>query len=546
MRRLLTALLVLALLAGAAALALPRIGRWYLRARLLPLVEQRFDRRITFGRLSLGLRRIRVEEVVVSSAKDGPAGPLCAIPVVELAYRPGALLRGRLEAPQVTVEAPTLRLLRRADGASNFLDLLGRRRLGLGRGKIRVDEVLLVRGKLFLDDERTRTSVTASGLDGRVVPGGDSSLRLHPAQLATPRLPGGLTLGELEVRARYRGGRFEVLPTVRVAGGRVRPLAGLELSGIRGTLTPVGSLESLRVAIKLDGSYGGAEAKLWSANGWVDPRARSGKLEVRAARFSLGRVASILGTTPVILPSRTSIDGDLDLALDAGVLRFRGGLEVKNLSLFHPGLARSAVLDLSGGAKLDGRLDLPADKLVVEQLDLHSQGVEVKLSGRVERLTSAHPRLSARLRVPTVACQAVLDAFPASLLPQLQGFALKGSFAVDLATEVDYRHLDALRLGGKVGIHSCKVVKAPEAMDAARLKEPFEHSVEPRPGQTQAIVVGPDNSDFVPFAEISKHMVNAVLTTEDAGFFRHRGFIPSQFRNAAASASAPRRSACRR
>lgn len=534
MRRLLTALLVLALLAGAAALALPSVGRWYLRSRLLPLVEKRLDRRITFARLALGLRRIRVEEVVVSSLRDGPAGPLCAIPVVEVEYRASALLGGRLEATRVEVEAPVLRLLRRADGASNFLDLLARRRRGQGLGRIRVGEVVLSRGKLFLDDERTRSSLTASGLDGRLLPGGDSRLRLHPLQLATPRLPGGLALAELEVRARVRGGRLEALPTVRLAGGRIRPLAGLELSGIRGTLLPSGEGPALRVAIQLDGSYGGADAKLWAATGWIEPLSRKGKLEVRAERFSLGRVASILRTTPVIHPTRTMIDGDLDLSLVEGVLRFRGGLGVKDLSLFHPGLARTPVLDLAGSIKLDGRLDLPADRLVVEQLDLRSRGVEVKLVGRVERLSSAHPRLAARLRVPTVSCQAVLDAFPPSLLPQLQGFTLKGSFGVDLATDVDYRQLDALQLGGSVGIRSCKVIKAPEAMDAARLKEPFEHSVEPRPGQTQAIVVGPDSPDFAPYAEISKQMVSAVLTTEDAGFFRHRGFIPSQFRNALA------------
>jgi hypothetical protein len=534
MRRLLTALLVLALLVGAAALALPRVGRWYLRARLLPLLEKRLDRRITFARMTLGARRIRVEEVVLSSPKDGPAGPLCAVPSVEVEYRLRALLGGRLEASRVLVEAPMIRLLRRVDGGSNFLDLLKRRRLGLGRGKLRVEEVILSRGKLFLDDERSRASLTATGLDGRLVPGGDSSLRLHPVQLASPRLPGGLSFAEIEVSARYAGGRFEVLPRVRVAGGRIRPLAGLELSGIRGTLRPVAAEDGLRVTVQLDGSYGGAEAKLWSATGWVEPLRQSGKLEVRAARFSLGRVASYLTSTPVIQPTRTMIDGDLDLSLDAGVLRFRGGLEVKSLSLFHPGLARTPVLDLSAGVKLDGRLDLPADKLTVEQLDLHSRGVEVKLTGRVDRLSSARPHLSARLQVPTVACQAVLDAFPPSLLPQLQGFELKGSFGVDLSTDVDYRHLEALKLGGRVGIQSCRVTKAPEAMDAARLKEPFEHSVEPRPGQSQAIVVGPDNPDFVPYAEISKHVVSAVLTTEDAGFFRHRGFIPSQFRNALA------------
>jgi len=76
------------------------------------------------------------------------------------------------------------------------------------------------------------------------------------------------------------------------------------------------------------------------------------------------------------------------------------------------------------------------------------------------------------------------------------------------------------------------VVAAPEEMNAETLLGPFEHQVEPTPGQTQTFTVGPEGPDFVPYAEISPAVVNAVLTTEDAGFFRHHGFIPSQFRTA--------------
>jgi membrane peptidoglycan carboxypeptidase len=140
----------------------------------------------------------------------------------------------------------------------------------------------------------------------------------------------------------------------------------------------------------------------------------------------------------------------------------------------------------------------------------------------------------ARLQVPAVDCQTVLESFPPTLLPELQGFQLKGTFQVDLKLDVDYRDLAAVQLGGRVGINRCRVAKAIESASAERLKQPFEQIVEPTPGHSRAFVVGPDNPDFTPYAEISKHVVGAVLTTEDAGFFRHRGFIPSQFRNALA------------
>jgi membrane peptidoglycan carboxypeptidase len=36
----------------------------------------------------------------------------------------------------------------------------------------------------------------------------------------------------------------------------------------------------------------------------------------------------------------------------------------------------------------------------------------------------------------------------------------------------------------------------------------------------------------VPFADISPHLINSIMTTEDSGFFKHHGFIPSEFRSA--------------
>ncbi len=526
-RRLLIALLVLLALLGGAVLALPQVGRWYLVQKLLPRLARRFDRKLSVSRVRVGYHRAVLEGIEICSPRDVPGAPLASIPRVTVEYELGPLLRGQLRASSVLVEDLTVRLTRGPAG-DNFSDLLDRRRLGEGEGKIKVQEVLVRGGQLTAEDTREKVWVTAGGLHGRLIPGGESRVTLRPVSISSPRMISTVSLGELEVTARMKGGKLEGLPRVRVGGGRLRLLPHLELSGIHGTIAP----EAARIGIYLDGSYGGAEAKLWSASGWVDAPRRQGELKIRAARFSLGRVATILKRTPVILPARTMIDGDLDLRFASGVLRFKGQLEVKGLNLFHPGLARTPVLDLAGAAKVDGSYDLVASKLELPQLELRSHGLELKLTGSASRVGSGKPKVALRLEVPPVPCQTVLSSFPPSLLPQLQGFELKGTFGVDLRATVDYTSLESVQLGGRVGIDRCKVVKAPEEMSAARLKEQFEHSVEVAPGQTRSFVVGPENSDFAPFAEISKHMVNAVLTTEDAGFFRHRGFIPSQFRNA--------------
>jgi len=44
--------------------------------------------------------------------------------------------------------------------------------------------------------------------------------------------------------------------------------------------------------------------------------------------------------------------------------------------------------------------------------------------------------------------------------------------------------------------------------------------------------VGPDNPDFAPYDQISPYLVNSIMTTEDNGFFKHRGWVPSEFKSA--------------
>ena len=83
-----------------------------------------------------------------------------------------------------------------------------------------------------------------------------------------------------------------------------------------------------------------------------------------------------------------------------------------------------------------------------------------------------------------------------------------------------------------MGIDGCKVVEAPDNVGAQRLWGSFEHAVEVVPGEWMTFFAGPDNPDWVPFGDISPHLVNSIMTTEDSTFMRHHGFIPSEFRSA--------------
>ena len=248
-----------------------------------------------------------------------------------------------------------------------------------------------------------------------------------------------------------------------------------------------------------------------------------------AKQFNLARIHSILGRTPIIDPENTTVEGEAKLSLDGSAVAVNGELTLKNVNLFHPMLSRSAIRNQSVSGTLALRSDWREGSIVLEELSILYNGVEANLSGQAERLFTGQPKVKVHLKVPKVDCQDALDAFPAALAPDLQGFQLEGTFFADLDLDVDYESIDEASLGGDVGIDGCDVVRAPPQLDAARFAQPFDHLVEAAPGRFLQIRMGSNNPDYLAFGEPSPHAINALMTTEDATFFRHKGFAPDAF-----------------
>jgi membrane peptidoglycan carboxypeptidase len=144
------------------------------------------------------------------------------------------------------------------------------------------------------------------------------------------------------------------------------------------------------------------------------------------------------------------------------------------------------------------------------------------------------PKFAATLKVKPVPCQLALQALPPEMVPNLQGFQLTGTFSTDLHLGLDLEQLDTpVDLGGQVGIEGCKVTQAPEWVDAdKRLAGTFLQTVQVEPGKWRTFFAGPENPDWVAYPDLSPHLINSVMTTEDNGFFKHHGFIPAEFRTA--------------
>ena len=128
-------------------------------------------------------------------------------------------------------------------------------------------------------------------------------------------------------------------------------------------------------------------------------------------------------------------------------------------------------------------------------------------------------------------------------------------------TKIDYTNLEDLQLGGKVGIDGLQGAEGARGGDRAgraRAADPdggdpcADKNSPPGSIELLAFTIGPDNPDFVPYDRISPHLISSLMTTEDNGFFKHRGWVTPEFKTAlrrnlpgAGSGWGPRPSPCR-
>lgn len=544
--------------------ALPWGAAWYVRARVLPKLEERLGRGVTVGAVRVGWGRVVLDRVAVA----GEPAPFAARRVTAR-FAVWPLLRGRVELGAARIDEPVVRVVRqgKADNVSALVERLRSRKAGTptpdgdeaGRGPRLPTSLELADGRITVDDDALGHAEVAR-FGGTLRRDGASELVFERLTLR-PAMGGGgagAQADEVSVELSLSAGRPLGLPRVTVRGGAVRVWKGFALSGIAGSLAPDEGAPR-RVRISLQGGYGGVDRVLWSAMGWAEPDSRQGELKLLAQRFSLGQLQPILAGTPVIDPEHTQLDAHLDLAWHgtptgeppgdlAGdppsqprqdQLDFDGGFHVQDLSLFHPRVAPEPVRHLDFQATARGGLQPFARTARLDEATFDFRGVHARLTADLAKLglrdadgQSRLPAFRARFEIASAPCQTVLDALPAELAPALHDFQLRGTFKTELHVAIDPDDLDDLDLGGDVGIDGCRVVKAPPAYDAERWQQPFQHAVEVDPGHWIAFTIGPGNPNFVPYAEVSQNLVNSILTTEDSGFFKHHGFVTREFKSA--------------
>ena len=524
---------------------------WYaarmVRGKLLPAAAKKLGRSLTVAEVDTGWGWVTLRGVALRGTGDGE--PVAQLKKVRLEYGVWAAVRGRLEVTSIVADGAAIKVRREADGSDNFSDLVDRLR-GRGPGAVKGGgrtakllnpvRVTLHKASFEFVDAQHGASMRIAELSAEGMRGLHMQLRMKGAVIDSGVGPSAkvaaLTLDSDLSAGSYRPAGS---PRVKVEGGELAVLPSLALTGIAGTVqrgagagevAPDGGKD--RFELDLTGGWGGVEGKLWQAKGWVLPRTREGELALKAERFELGRLAPLVAGSPVKDADKTTIRADLALRLKQGKLGFDGSLDFTGLTVFHKRLSAEPLRDLAAETQVRGAVDLATRSLQIDDALARIKGIEVRLQGSAARPVGTPWRVNAHVTVPQRPCQDVLVALPKQFVPSLQGFGLKGNFSADIELAIDKADLQKTVLDGKVGINGCKVLTAPEALSMERFKRSFSHDAEIRPGVWRTFAVGPSNPDFVSIDKINPNIINSLMTTEDSGFYRHRGFITREFRSA--------------
>jgi hypothetical protein len=526
-------------------------------------LSDRLGQPVTVGRGRGGLGTVVLRDLVVAGAAGQP--PLVSVKEMQIPFGVAFGMRG-----PITVAGLRIFAVHGGDNdnVSALLDRLRGRRSkatgaeggeGGGGSGGRLPAIVIQGGSLEAREDDREATLAITSFDAELQPGNRLAAWLRGVRAGVSLGDGGgPTFGaeEIDVQWPLEGTHPVGYPWVRVTAGRAAPLPSLSLTGIAGVVSPPpdakgGARDEL--VIDFRGSYGGAKEALWIAKGRAQPRELTGKLSVRAEQFNLGRIADVLPRS-VEAPGNTTLDVAMTFGWTGTTVKFAGETAVVGLSLHSDSLALEPIQNVSVGAAWRGSADLVTRRIDIERAEARVRDVTARVSGHVAfppgtfkfangKQLDVVPDIDLTLTVPKVGCAKLLNSIPGPLIPRLSGFVLQGTFLADVGVKVDFAHLQDLDLRGKIALDGCKVVKAPPEVAALSDTTSLTINVEvPRPPGVSApagaepdvlsVVVGPDNPDFVVYEEISPYLVGSIMTTEDNGFFKHHGWVSSQFKSA--------------
>jgi hypothetical protein len=266
--------------------------------------------------------------------------------------------------------------------------------------------------------------------------------------------------------------------------------------------------------------------RVWKAGGDLDNGRRHIRLELRPAdrkRISLPYIGFKWNAA-------CSFDS-LSFSLSAGpegrdAFGIRGRVAWSGLQVYHEKIARDTVS--AGNLGIDYAITFRPDAIELDSATRISFNM-LDFNPYFKYKPYPSEELWFRIHKPQFPAQSLFASLPEGLFTNLRGIQTTGKLSYHLDFHVDLGKPDSLKFEMELKRQQFRVLSYGNGtllkLDSAFLYTAYEDGEAVR-----TFTVGPGNPNFRRLDQISPYLQYAVMTSEDGGFYLHRGFLPDAFR----------------
>jgi hypothetical protein len=138
-------------------------------------------------------------------------------------------------------------------------------------------------------------------------------------------------------------------------------------------------------------------------------------------------------------------------------------------------------------------------------------------------------QITLRIEKPPFPAQDLFSSFPPGLFTNLDGIKVRGQLSWFVNFFADLSQPDSLCFETGLNRHNFSIISLGSS-DLTKLNEPFTYTAWEHDQPVRTFIVGSENPNFRRLDQISQFLPLAVMTSEDGGFYQHRGFLPDAFR----------------
>jgi hypothetical protein len=290
------------------------------------------------------------------------------------------------------------------------------------------------------------------------------------------------------------------------------------------------NLQQMRLADEQLESTIGVKAdsitQTWKVKGMADPRGKQADLKFFNSDTSRIRVPYIyerFGLKSGFDSIHLNVE---NIDMDGDELHVDGFASIGNFMVNNPRIAKKDVV--INKARFDYHFLFGPDFIALDSTSA-VQLNHIKFNPYARYSVAEDTLYELKAKLPKTTAQDFINSLPTGLFTNFEGMEAEGTFSYDLVFKYNKNKPGALVFDSSLKKDGLKITKY-GAADLAKLNTPFTYRAIDNGRAQRPIIVGPSNPFFTPLEEVSPYVKNAVLTSEDPSYYRHKGFITEAFR----------------